>query len=843
MRPSALWYLYRRRLRAHGAQELLAAVGIATAVALVLAALVAEGSIAGSTREVVRAVVGPSTLQLRARSGGGFSEALLARVEAIPGVRQAAPLLDRNATIAAGNGRRVVVDLAGTDTSLAVLDGLARTLPLNALRNGAVGVSEATAEKLGARVGSEVSVELRGRAMRLRLSATLAPATVGALAHALVAVMPLAQMQRLAGLRGRVSRILARPARGRERQVRGALQALAGGRLDVASGEQDVTLVRDALRPSDQASALFAVIGALLGFLFAFNAMLLTAPERRRAIGNLRLNGSPRGAIVQMVCFQAGCLALAASLPGLAVGYALSRWVFHQSTGYLAEAFPLSPSTVVGVAPIAVALAVGVLATFLASAVPLLDLRKGRPRDAVFRERGAAGNALGRGAQLGMSVAAAVLLALASVLFAFAPALALVAAAALAFATVLALPLVFAGVLAAGRRASERFARLPTVAVAYSSLRATTLRSLALAATGALALYGSVALGGGRANLLDGIGRFAHGYAADADVWVGEYEDNQAVEDFAAGDAAARIARAPGVAGVRKFQGSFLVLGHRRVWVIARPPGGQRSVLGDQIVAGDTQTALRHLGEGGWVAVSQAIAHERGVGVGGALALPTPSGTLRLRVAALTSNLAWPPGVVLMSSRDYSRAWGTSAPSALAVSVARGASVERTLHAVRAALGSRGGLQATSAAARATRIESLAREGLGQLGEISTLLSIAAVLALAAALASSINQRRVALAGLRLSGARPRRLRRILALEACTMLGAGCLSGAVAGIYGQLVIDGYLRHVSGFPVDASAGLARPLEVLALVLGAALALAAVPGWLASRVPPALALREE
>ena len=47
-----------------------------------------------------------------------------------------------------------------------------------------------------------------------------------------------------------------------------------------------------ALRPSGQASALFAIIGALLGFLLAFNAILLTVPERRQAIADLRLSGT-----------------------------------------------------------------------------------------------------------------------------------------------------------------------------------------------------------------------------------------------------------------------------------------------------------------------------------------------------------------------------------------------------------------------------------------------------------------------------------------------------------------------------------------------------------------------
>ena len=133
MRPYALVYMYRRRLRAHAAQELLAGVGVAIAVALLFAALVAQGSIAGSSRAVIRAVVGPASLQLRARGGDGFSEALLTRVEELKGVKQAAPLLEQSATVIASNGRQVRIQLAGTDAALATLDGLARTLPLDAL--------------------------------------------------------------------------------------------------------------------------------------------------------------------------------------------------------------------------------------------------------------------------------------------------------------------------------------------------------------------------------------------------------------------------------------------------------------------------------------------------------------------------------------------------------------------------------------------------------------------------------------------------------------------------------------------------------------------------------------
>ena len=76
---------------------------------------------------------------------------------------------------------------------------------------------------------------------------------------------------------------------------------------------QDVTQLQQALRPSDLASEVFAAIGVLLGLLLAFNALLLTVPERRQAIADLRLTGIKRTAVVQMVLFQALCLGLAAT--------------------------------------------------------------------------------------------------------------------------------------------------------------------------------------------------------------------------------------------------------------------------------------------------------------------------------------------------------------------------------------------------------------------------------------------------------------------------------------------------------------------------------------------------
>jgi ABC-type lipoprotein release transport system permease subunit len=213
-----------------------------------------------------------------------------------------------------------------------------------------------------------------------------------------------------------------------------------------------------------------------------------------------------------------------------------------------------------------------------------------------------------------------------------------------------------------------------------------------------------------------------------------------------------------------------------------------------------------------------------------------------LKIAATTTNLAWSSGVIFMSTADYARLWRTGTPTALGVQLSPGANVADARREVERALGGASGLQAMTASEREASIDALTSEGLSQLGEISTLLLIAAILAMAAALTSAIWQRRVSLATLRLSGVRPRRMRLILLVESALMLGAGCATGALTGIYGQIIIDRYLEHVTGFPVASLGAGSRPLEIFALVIVVVLAIVTVPGWFASRVSPRLALNE-
>lgn len=835
-------------------QELFAGLGIAIGVALAFAVLVANSSITGSANEITRGLFGAGNLQLTARGPQGFDEHLTERARQLPGVVNATGVLEQRGIVVGPSGREVVVQVAGADLSLVALGGVfTRSFATGGIegRQGML-IPSALADTLGlpatyeqARTGQpmrRVSLHVRGRASSVRVAAVLGQETIGPLADSMGVVAALSDLQRLTGLSGRVTRIVVQSQPGRDAAVRARLADLAGDTITVSSIDADGTLLEQATRPSDQATTFFAVISALVGFLLAFNAMLLTAPDRRQTVAELRIQGFRPRQVAQMLLFEAAVLGIAASVLGLVVGNLLARGIFHETPDYLASAFGFGTQTIVTFQPLVISFVGGVAATCVAASAPLLDLRSSRAIDAVYRQGGEPGHAVGARTHRRLLVSAIALLALTSGLVLTTPSAALPANVALAFATVLVIPSVFAGVLRTGEFLLARVRRLSLAVVALFALRATSLRALALAATGAVAVFGTVAVAGAREDLLYGIERYIRHSVDAADLWIANPADAQATRDIARGDLLQRVAATPGVARVRTQHGGFLDFAGRRVWVIARPAADRAMIPESEVVAGDPRLVAARLRQGGWITISQQIAADRAVEPGDTLAVPTPTGTVGYRVAATTTNLGWPPGAIVLNSADYRSGWATADPTAFEVDVRPGEDLNVVKGSLQDALGPEVALRVQTTRERADEAIAQTRQGLERLGQISTLLLIAASLAMASAMGASIWQRRAALAALRLQSFRPSQLARVLLLEAGLMVGAGCMTGALAGVYGQALIDRYLRLTTGFPAPFTPAGWLTAETFLLVFAAALAVVAVPAYLAAHAPPRLGLQE-
>jgi putative ABC transport system permease protein len=848
MSPLNALHLYRVRLRARFWQECFAILGIAAGVALLFASQVANSSLQSSVSELSRGIAGSATLQLLARDPHGFPADTLARVRAIPGVRVAAPVLESGARASGPHGS-ASVQLIGADTSLSELGGaLVRGTELRPFGDiGAVVLPAPLARRLGAsKFGQEVHFTLAGRTAEAPLYSQLHADQVGALIDSAVAIVPLSLAQEMTGLHARVSRILIQPAADAQPRVRAALQSLAAGRENVEAVDYEQRLFAKAAAASNQSTALFSAISALVGFLFAFNAVLLTVPQRRRLAVDLRRDGYEPRTVIAVLLLDAIVLGLVACALGLVLGDELSIHVLHSNPAFLSLVFAVGSERHVSWQSVAFALAGGMGAAIVAVLTPLRDILSRDPLAAIgVRQMPGEGEGA-RSAPARVSTARAALAGIACLIAATAVLLAapdaaipgmvlLVAALGLVLPFALGLTIALVGRLA-------RLSAGVVPHVATMELSAAGARAVAIAATGAIAIFGSVAIQGAHGDLLHGLENAARDMNAATDVWVspaGSYNLLNTTP-FAPVDRA----KLEGVAGVRAvglYRGGLLDYGDRRVLVIAPPAQARPLLPATQLVRGELRRAEERVRAGGWLVLSEAIAAEHHLRIGQALTLPTPV-PRTLRIAALSTNIGWAPGAIVMSSDDYARAWGTGDVSAYSVLLNPGVPPARAALDIRRALGPHSGLAAQTAARHTLRQSALSRQALARLTQIATLIPIAAVLAMAAAMGAMIWQRRPRLAKLKLEGLPRADLWHTILLESLLLLGVGCLTGAIFGLYGQQLADRALAQTINFPVVYSVTALTALWSLALMTATALAILAVPGWLASSVPASLALQD-
>jgi putative ABC transport system permease protein len=387
--------------------------------------------------------------------------------------------------------------------------------------------------------------------------------------------------------------------------------------------------------------------------------------------------------------------------------------------------------------------------------------------------------------------------------------------------------------------------RSAVLVVSIGELRTATTRSIALAATGALAVFGSVAVEGAHFDLQRGLDRDARDLNAAADLWItpaGAENELATIPFPASAEQRAQIDGTTGVAQVGSYRGAFLDVGDRRVWVVAPPRTSRVPLLPSQIVEGDLGRAIRRLRTGGWIALSRAVAEQEDVGIDDRLVLPSPRPS-SFRVAAIVTNLGWSAGAIVVNATDFRRAWGTADVSALQVTIEPGADPRHVADGVRRALGPASNLAVETSGQRELRFRASARQGLSRLTQIATLVLVAAALALAAAMGGVVWSRRPRLAALKLNGFTEGEVWRALVLENALVLGIGCSIGALFGLCGQFMLTRWQADTTGFPTSYATAGWLALATFAGVTFLAVAIAALPGYLAARVSPTVNVHED
>jgi putative ABC transport system permease protein len=831
-RLSGLRYIYEARLGAGTSliQECFAVIGIAVGVALLFASQVSSTSLTHSVAQLNTQLVGRAQLQLKASSYVGVQEGVVAEVRRTPGVTNAVPVLERQVNLLGPRGERAV-DLIGVEAKgLKGIGPLLRRFSAQQLASArAVALPAPLAREVG--VGSFESARLQvgAKYVETLVGATLAEEDLGGLEHSPLAVTSLNYARRLTEAPGRVTRIFVHYAPGRARAVISALTAIARRwdiNLEPSTFESRVFSV--AVGPETKSEMLFSAIAALVGFMFALDAMLITVPARRRLIADMRPHGTVPTVTVLLI--DAVAIGLAACILGLVLGDLLSIAVFNATPGYLTFAFPVGNGRIVSWEAIALAVGVGMSASILGVLWPIREAREG---DQTHTRGAALDRATVRRGLVGVGL---VCLAVTTFTLVAATRAAVIGNIALVFALLCFLPVLFDAAVALFARVSAALNDLASdTAVGELQNPQLYVRYLAIAGTAALAVFGTVEFGGVQTNLARGLQASARGIDSSAQLWVVPRGDSSLQTTIAFEPIRKEsLAALPGVRQLSVYRGSFLDWGARRLWVLAPAANIEKPIPATQLRAGALSVATERVRGGGWAVLSERLVAEYRLKIGERFLLPSPH-PISLRLAGVTSNLGWPPGAIIMNASDYAQGWASTAPSAYQISTTAGtiaAAVRANAQRVLAGTG----LLVETSGERERRHYAEAAQGLSRLTQIRLLILIAAILAVVGALGALIWSRRNHFAALKCHGLDEWRLWLSLLYESGVILAAGSIIGAAFGLYAQLLGSHFLSTVTGFPIVFGLEGVTAITSVGVVTVVTLLMLTIPGYLVVRVPP-------
>ncbi len=796
-----LLLFYRRHLRVQPLRELMAIAGVGAGVALLFAVQVNNRSLTGSFERIVHGVAGRATLEVAARGPQGFDEHIAEEIEGMANVKVAAPILQQQIVVVGPRGARSLI-LIGATEQLASLDGslISRSQRIgeSAMRRGLLVLTEPTARAIGVKPGDGVAIEVGARTEHIALDATVSAAALGPSADSPVAAVPLPIAQNLAGLPGHITRVLIEP---RSRGLLAELRQRYGATLNVRSVTSEPHLLTSAAAPEARLTVLFSAISLIVGIVLAYNALLLASDERRRFVVHLIETGTPDWLIVASLAFDAFVLGLAGSLLGLIAGDVISLVAYRSLPGYLTAAFPTGTERIVASSTIAITLVAGMLAAFIAAALPaIIVLRGGAAAEpqAVGPTLSLIGRPHSRTSRVlagGLGLALICASVAASLLF---PAVTIAALAVLVIGLVLCVPMIVDRLLALARRVS-RHTNDPSARLAVAELRGSSARSVALFATGMIAVFLMVQIGGSIADVQRTVRTGAEQTGLSAQLWIrpsGGAANIYATQPFAQADTQRRIEHLHVVSQVLPWRSSFLDLPNRRVWVIGSPPQAHASIAPSELAGGSLTTAEQRLREGGWAVISQAIANEAHVRIGQRFVLPTPTGTASLRLAATVHNYGWPSGAVLINGDDYARLWHSTWASQLGVTLAPGVSDTEGKRAIEQALPRSAPLSVQTRTERQAEIRTVLGSTLSRLSITTTIVLIAAITSVIAMMIAAVWQRRGRLDALISIGMSFTQLARLIFYEGGSMLLGGCLLGLAGGILAQGLADNWAQQIT-----------------------------------------------
>ena len=776
-------------LRKHRLRSVLTTAGITLGVALLVGMHTADDSVLRAFHDTMDRISGKAQLQVTA-GDAGFAEEVLDRVQSVPEVAAAAPVVESEAdTGLKGEGKLLVVavDMTG-DRSLRAYDFdngdedvIDDPLVFIAQPDSLI-LTRQFADRAGLRTGSKVQLDTMDGPRQFTVRGLL---KAGGMAQAYggnLAVMDIYAAQKVFGRGRRFDRIDIALRDGVSlNQGQAAIRKAVGPGLEVDPPSGRTRDFQSLLGVYNLAIKISSAFALLIGMFIIYNSFSIAVTQRRSEIGILRALGATRGQIRTLFLLESAVAGAIGSAVGIGLGIAFA----HSLTGLTGQVM----SSLFGVRQhaqeafldprlLAVAFVVGVATSMLAAFVPARNAASVEPVQALQKGKY---QVLGRGESRFRRWAAAACIAgsLACLGFSQNREIFYAGVAMYIFAVLLLIPFLCQAMVRL-LRVPLKWVRPVEGALAADSLLQAPRRTSATVAALVLSLALVVGQGGSAAGSWVAIDEWVDN-VLNPDLFVAT-DRNFGVRNFHfPASMEAELESVPGIAEVQPVRSVRVQYQGLPMMVVGVEEAKLNHRVRRHIIAGDRETMERLCAEGKGAIVAENLAALARLHLGDHIGIPTPTGILDLPVVGVVRDLSNQLGTVFIDRAAYARAFQDDSIDIFRVYLKPGASAENVRSQIVERLGSQKHLIVMLNGEVRAFINDLMNQWFG-MTYLQVLVAVAvAVLGIINTLTVSITDRRRELGVLRAVGALRTQIRHTIWMEACTIGVIGLVLGLVAG--------------------------------------------------------------
>ncbi len=662
--------------RKHLLRTLLTMAGIVLGVAVFVGMHTANESVLAAFHQTIDRIAGQTQLQISAGEPG-FSEDVLEKVQNVPEVRAASPVIEATVSTDQGNLLILGVDMLG-DRSLRTYDlegsnDLDDPLVFLAQADSLI-VTKAFADQRGLKTNSKIPMRTMEGERVFTVRGIMKPGGLASAFGGNLAVMDIYAAQKVFGRGRRFDRIDVALQDGVTLdQGIAKLRAAIGSGFQIeppsSRGEQFEATSRIYALASD----ITSIFALFIGMFIIYNTFAIAVTQRRSEIGILRALGATRGQIRTLFLTESAITGLVGTLAGVAFGIAMARAMAGYIGGLLEEVYGISQSAEniqIAAWLIPSAIAMGIATSLIAAFIPARAAAFVDPVKALQKGRF---QSLGEG-ESGMRRRWAIVCAVLSVVALVFTRYTIVFYAGYLLAVLAAVLLAPAMSLGLARALRPVLARIRPVegALAADSLIQGPRRTSGTVAALMLSLALVISLGGLARSSYNSIEDWMR-IALNPDLFVTTAESATArsfVFPSSLGDGLRAI---DGVGEVQLVRSVRVLVKNTPILVVATDIGALARRAKLPAVEGNTAEMYRLAAEGKGVLASENFGRLHNVHLGDVLEIPAPEGTLKVTVAGIVRDFSDQQGSLLMQREVFTRYWRDDTVNLFRIYLAPGA--------------------------------------------------------------------------------------------------------------------------------------------------------------------------